>query len=78
VLDRSLIRIGAVSKSGGTFSLSLYGYAGHNYQFERSGSANVGWQNIGEPVRGNNATLNLNDASGTVAARQFYRVSVSP
>jgi hypothetical protein len=77
VLDSSHIRVTAVHKSGNSFSVTIQGYSGHNYQLMRTESLQSPWAPEGSPQSGENAPLLFTDkrASGS---RCFYRIAVSP
>lgn len=78
VLDHSAVKVSSHAISGDDFTLTIQGYAGHNYQLQRSEDLSGDWQNIG-PVRpGNNAPLVFTDPGGASPDRRFYRILVAP
>ena len=67
----------SVALAGGTFTLTMQGYAGHTYQLQRSTVLNaVNWENAGPAQDGVGTLLTFNDPAG--GSRNFYRVQVSP
>jgi rhamnogalacturonan endolyase len=77
VLLATNIVVTSFSKSGGTLSLTIYGYDGHTYQLQRSTTLNnANWQNVGPSQDGAGAPLTFSDSPAD--AQNFYRVAVSP
>ena len=77
VLLAANIVVTAFTKTGGSISLTIYGYNGHAYQLQRTATLNnASWQNIGPSLDGTGAPLTFSDTAG--GGQYFYRVSVSP
>ena len=77
VLDSSLVRADSAEKTGGTLTVTIHGYTGHNYRMERAESPTGPWTPTGEAQPGTGAPLVFIDA-GATSARKFYRIGVSP
>lgn len=77
VLDSSLVRADSAEKTGGTLSVTIHGYTGHNYRMEWAESPAGPWTPIGETQPGTGAPLVFIDA-GATSDRKFYRIGVSP
>jgi autotransporter-associated beta strand protein len=84
VLDSSRAAISGCSFSGDTFTVSVNGYTGHDYQLQRTTSLQApSWQNVGSPMPGTGALagagvpLDLVDPAAP-GAQSFYRVVVTP
>ena len=78
MLDASLIRTNSAAKSGTILTLTIAGYAGHNYQLLRADNLTSPWTGIGGAQAGNGSLLTLSDAGGAVGEQKFYRVMVAP
>jgi autotransporter-associated beta strand protein len=78
VLDRSLVAIRSLTNTNAQWTVSIDGYAGHNYQLQRCDQLGGGWVNIGASQAGAGATLQLEDSTSPVGTSGFYRVMVSP
>ena len=77
VLDSSLVRANSVAKTGGTCTVTIQSYTGHNYRLQRSTSLIGTWTDTGATQPGNGTLLTFSDpaAPGTAA---FYRISITP
>jgi hypothetical protein len=78
VLDRSAVKVSSHAISGDDFTLTIQGYAGHNYQLQRSEDLSGAWQNIGSARPGNDEPLVFTDPGGAAPDRRFYRILVIP
>lgn len=78
VIENTERRILTATKAGANFSVTITGYAGHNYQLQRADAPGGTWGNIGSPSAGGGTTLTLTDAGGATGTARFYRVLVSP
>lgn len=80
VLTAQQVRVQRPVASGNGFSLQLQGYAGHNYQLQRSDllGAGANWGNIGASQAGMDAVINFTNGSGAAGAQGFYRILVWP
>lgn len=66
----------AVSVSGATFRLTIYGTAGRTYQLQQSGTLPFAiWQNVGSPQNGTNALLEL--TAPVSGGESFFRAKVT-
>lgn len=78
ILDRSLIAISSYGLSGTNFSVSIQGYAGHDYQLQYCDALTSGsWQNIGTPVVGNGVLLNFVHPFDAATPNRLYRIAVN-
>ena len=78
VLDRSDRVITSFAEVGGDVAVTITGYAGHNYQLQRSDTLPGDWQDVGAPQVGAGAPLQFTDAWVTGQTNRFYRIKVSP
>jgi autotransporter-associated beta strand protein len=78
VLDRSALVITSFAEAGGDVLVTITGYAGHNYQLQRSDTLPGGWQDVGAPQAGAGMPLDFSDAIGDGQTRGFYRIKVNP
>lgn len=77
VLLATNIVVTSFTKTGGTLSLTIYGYDGHTYQLQHTATLNnANWQNVGPSQDGTGAPLSFTDTLG--GSQNFYRVAVSP
>lgn len=77
VLDSSLVRTGTATLSGTAFTVTIQGYAGHNYQLQRTTALGSTWASVGAAQSGTSGILTFTD-SDTTGKHKFYRVNVSP
>jgi autotransporter-associated beta strand protein len=78
VLDHSKVKVDSFEKSGGIFTLTVTGYAGHAYQLQRTSDLSGAWDNIGPARPGNNAPITFTDSPAVAADSRFYRVMLNP
>ena len=78
VLDRSDLVITSFAETAGDVSVTITGYAGHNYQLQRSDTLPGDWQDVGAPQAGAGMPLQFTDAWDTGLTNRFYRIKVSP
>ena len=81
ILDRSMIRVLSTQATGGQFTLTVPGFAGHLYQLESRTSFEVPWATVGAPQAGTGTTATPPAISFSPAIdgpRRFYRVVVTP
>ena len=77
VLLATNIVVTSFTKTGGSISLTIYGYDDHTYQLQRTATLNnASWQNIGPSQDGTGAPITFTDSPG--GGQNFYRVAVSP
>ena len=68
----------AMMLSGSSLKVTLSTVAGRIYQLQRSDILTAGsWINIGSPVTGTGAALDLVDPAATGVTRRFYRVQIT-
>ena len=77
VLNASVVKVKTIALAGGTVTVTIQSYTGHNYQLQSTTSLTTGtWQNAGLPQVGATGTvLTFTSPAGTGS---FYRVSVLP
>ena len=78
VLDATLIRPSSPTKTGANFTLTIQGYAGHDYQSQTTETPGGRWTNIGPVQAGSGGVLTFNDLGGATGERKFHRVLVAP
>jgi len=80
VLNSSRVTITQTAISGTTFTATIQGDAGHNYQLQRAAvlSTSTIWTNVGVSQPGSGAALVLSDTFASGGAQGFYRVAVTP
>jgi hypothetical protein len=78
VLDRSAVKIDSTAKSDNSLTLTITGYAGHNYQLQRVDDLSGTWENIGTAQAGNDAPLTFTDPAGAAGKCRFYRIILQP
>ncbi|MES2920148.1 MAG: immunoglobulin domain-containing protein [Verrucomicrobiota bacterium] len=79
ILDKGLVKISSVTKSGADFLITMQGYVGHNYQLQSTDNlAPASWQNLGSAVAGANAPITFTHTNGVSTNAKFYRVKVDP
>jgi rhamnogalacturonan endolyase len=80
VVNLSAAEAQQIATSSTGQQLSIYAYAGHNYQLQRSAAFTSGsgtWVNVGSAQAGNNGTLTFSDSAAPGKAG-FYRFTISP
>ena len=87
VLDRGLVKVTGVVKSGNTVTIAIASYTAHTYQLTRGDSLAGPWNPVGTVQNGAHivngdgsfspTTLTFTD-SGATGTQRFYRVSVGP
>jgi len=79
VLDSRSVRVQQVSRSTGSFSVTIEGYSQHTYQLQHCSSLvpPITWTNIGVPQTGYGSPLVFSDTAAT-STQGFYRMQVSP
>jgi hypothetical protein len=79
VLDRSLVRVGAMAIEQPDTKITMQGYVGHTYQLQfRDDLTSGNWTDIGTPVAGADAPITFTHAGGGIGQRRFYRAVVVP
>ncbi len=71
-------RVLSTTKSGATFSCTVWGYAGHTYLLQRADAPGGAWANLGGAQAGAGALITCTDAGGATGAARYYRVLVQP
>ena len=78
VLDHSKVKVDSFEKSGGIFTLTITGYAGHTYQLQRTSNLAGAWENVGTARSGNNDPITFTDSPTVAVGSRFYRVMLNP
>ena len=78
VLDRSLVKVAGIARSGANFTVTIQGYAGHAYQLQRADTLAGPWTSIGASQPGADSVLTFTDTGGATGAQRFYRIAVGP
>ena len=79
VLDRSKVKVDAIESSGNDFKVTIHGYRGHGYRLQWTDDlVSKPWQDIGDPLPGEDAPLQFSHGPAADEPRGFYRVLVSP
>ena len=78
VLDRSLLKVASIARTGANFTVTIQGYAGHTCQLQRADTLAGPWTNIGASQPGADSVLTFTDTGGATGAQRFYRILVSP
>ena len=78
VLDRSLVKVAGIARTGANFTVTIQSYAGHTYQLHRADSLAGPWTSIGASQSGADGVLTLTDTGGATGVQRFYRVAVGP
>ncbi len=76
ILDSSKVQVASASRTNG-FTVTIQGYAGHNYRLQRSANLAGTWTDVGAVQAGNGAVLTFNDPAAAGSAA-FYRIAVTP
>lgn len=78
ILDSSLVAATSAIRTGATFTVTIQGYAGHNYQLQRADSLPGPWTAIGPAQPGTGGVLTFADAGGATGTQKFYKITVAP
>ena len=78
VLDRSLVKVAGIARTGANFTVTIQGYGGHTYQLQRADALAGSWTSIGGSQAGADSVLTFTDTGGATGAQRFYRILVAP
>lgn len=79
-LTRESIKFDTVAIQGDDLTLQFTAYSGHAYQLQQAAGSNLSgpWENVHEPVSGNDAPVAFEIADGALVPNGFFRIRVDP